>query len=90
MAISIIPVDVGNISLKEKQFFKLSIIPSVSPWQSYEREQPFLRTAVHAVAEDGSVALSFLNTSLTTGVDSDVGSRGSWCMDLPNNADIVL
>jgi len=27
----------------------------------------FLRTAVHAVAEDGSVALSFLNISLTTG-----------------------
>jgi len=35
-----IPVDVGHISgtisLAKKQFFKLFIIQSVSPWQSYE------------------------------------------------------
>jgi len=38
-----------------------------------------VKTAVHAVAEDSSVVLSFLNISLTIG-----------CMDLPNNAHIVL
>jgi len=49
-----------------------------------------LRTAVHAVAEDGSVALSFLNIILTTGLDSRVGIPESWFKDLPHYADIVL
>ena len=51
----------GPISLKKKQFFKLYVIQSVSPWQTFENNRS------RSVAEDGSVALSFLGICLTTG-----------------------
>ena len=76
----------GPISLKKKQFLKLSIIQSVSPWQSYESslwEQPFTQL----------LKMTVLPWAFWTSVwrlDSHVGSRWSGCMDLPNNADILL
>jgi len=56
----------GHISLKKKQFFELSIIQSVSPWQmraAFEFENSRSRSC-----RGRSVALSFVNNiSSTTG-----------------------